>query len=289
MAFETISGQQVFSAATGQTFIFGDFFTVFYGETVSPSIYKWSQLLSITENSAGYVFYTLDKTYRLEKTAFTSSVEYLRIRAIIEGQIAINRNIRYKHLERILPLKYLYRNGIVGDDAYFIKGVYSEKEINSCNIALASTKVGRLIVLFGIIFAAAMFYFLMIHYGNVDTNWFYYLPIALFASTIVCLVIYLIIAVLARHKYNKVLKVDPALSEEISIAITPEGFSAVESFCHTGCDLIPWKEATFFIETHSGLVIIRDNKSVFWLPNSFVPKNIQPAIKNLISSRVKQR
>ena len=93
----------------------------------------------------------------------------------------------------------------------------------------------------------------------------------------------------ARHKYSSVQKADPATTQEITIVVAPEGFAAVESSVYTAHDLIPWNEANFFIETHMGLVVLRDNKSVFWLPKSFMPKNQQAGIYNLIASKVKQR
>lgn len=289
MAFETINGQRVFSGSTGQTFIFGDYFCVFSGESPNPFIYEWKNLISIIENTGGYTFYTVDNTFNLDRGAFSSDREYLNVRAIIEGKIAVYRSIKYKHRERILPLKYLCKSCDIAGDSFFLQGVYSEKDINSCNISLVSTKIGRYIFLLSIVLAAVIFTGLAHALGNLSGNWLYYLPISIFTSIIVCVVIYLIIAVFARHKYAKVAKVDPALAEEITIIIAPEGFAAVESVCYTGCDLIPWSEASFFIETHCGLVVIRDNKSVFWLPRSFMPKNLQTPITNFIAARVKQR
>ena len=272
MAFENVKGQKVFSGITGLTFLFADYFTVFPGNNTIPYVYDWSRLESVVENHNGYVFTTDDNTFILERTAFSSNEEYLSVRAIIEGQIAIHRNIRYKFNKRILPLKYLYENAYIGSDAYIMKGVYCEKDINSCNISLVSTKCGRYIFLLAVVIAGLVFFLLDRILGKTGDNWIYYAPIAIFSGIIVSVVIYLILAIVARRKYTMVAKVDPALSEEITIVVSPDGFAAVESFVYTGQDLIPWREASFFIETHSGFVIIRDNKSVFWLPRSFIPK-----------------
>lgn len=288
MAFETVPGQKVFSSITGISYIFGDYFVVFTGESASPEIYEWSQIESVTETIHNLTISTGLTSYCIERSAFISDEQYLNVRAIIEGQIAVYPNIRYKFNKRILPLKFLYTN-ITADNAYVMRGIYDEKVINTCNISLVSAKYGRFIFLLAVILILAIFFPMANIVGNFRENWLYCLPISIFLGIIISVVIYLLIGIMARHKYNKVGRVDPALTKEITIVVAPEGFAAVESSIYNGHDLIPWQEASFFIETHVGIVIFRDNESVLWLPKNYIPKNQQSNIFGLIASRVKQR
>lgn len=288
MAFESVNGQKVFSAMTGITYIFADYFVVFQGETVPPEIHDWGEIISVTEAMEKLTIATDAKTYYIERSAFNSDDQFLAVRAIIEGQIAIHPDIKYKFNKRILPLKYLYRS-INASNAYVMHGYYEEKVINSCNISLVSARFGRYIFLLAIVLIAIIFVVLSNILGNFTENWIYCLPISIFSGIIVSVVIYLVVGIIARHKFNTIKKVDPAASKEITVVVAPEGFAAVESSVYTPHDLIPWSEANFFIETHIGIVVLRDNKSVFWLPKSFIPKNEVNNILGLISTRVKQR
>ena len=288
MAFETVNGQKIFSSATGMTYIFGDYFVIFRSDNSTPEVYDWQNITSITENHGDLTISTDTTTYFIENSAFTSDDQFLTVRAIIEGQIAEHPDIRYKFNNRILPLKYLYRN-IEASNAYVMRGVYEEKVINSSNISLTSARFGRVIFMFSLLLMAIFFFVIASIMGNLQDNWIYCLPLSIFFGIIVSVIIYLIIGMVAKHKYSSVQKVDPATTKEITIVVAPEGFAAVESSVYTAHDLIPWSEANFFIETHMGLVVLRDNKSVFWLPKSFMPKNQQSGIYNLIASKVKQR
>ncbi len=288
MAFETVNGQKVFSAMTGTTYIFADYFVVFKGDNVSPEIYEWSRITSITE-TMDYITVSIGSdTYKIERAAFNSDDHFLAVRTIIEGQVALYPDIKYKFNKRILPLKYLYRN-ICPTNAYVLQGFYEEKVINSCNVALVIARYGRFIFLFTLVLIAVIFGVVISIMGNIEENWIYCLPISVFTGIIISIVAYLIIGIIARHKFNSIRKVDPATQKEITVVVAPEGFAAVETGVYTGHDLIPWSEANFFIETHIGLVVLRDNKSVFWLPKSFIPKNQQSDIFGMIASRVRQR
>ena len=288
MAFESVSGQKVFSSATGLTYIFGDYFVIFRSDSSVPEIYEWKSVSSITENRGNITISVGLSTYHIESAAFSSEEQFLTVRAIIEGHIAENPDIRYRFNQRILPLKYLYRN-IDASNAYVMHGIYEEKVINSSNISLVSARFGRVIFVFAILLMAIFFMIIAGIMGNIRDNWIYCLPLSIFFGIIVSVIVYLIIGAVARHKYSSVQKADPATTQEITVVVAPEGFAAVESSVYTAHDLIPWNEANFFIETHVGLVVLRDNKSVFWLPKSFMPKNQQAGIYNLIASKVKQR
>lgn len=288
MAFETVEGQKVFSPMTGTTYIFGDFFAVFRSDFSVPEIYEWKQISAVTETVDYITVSSGSDTYKIERAAFNSDDHLLAVRTIIEGQIALYPEIKYRFNKRILPLKYLYKN-MTPENAYVLQGVYDEKVINSCNVALVIARFGRYIFLLTIALIALIFIAVANILGEVKDNWMYYLPLSIFIGVIVSIVAYLIVGIAARHKFNSVKKVDPATQKEITVVVAPEGFAAVESSVYTGCDLIPWSEANFFIETHMGLVVLRDNKSVFWLPKSFIPKNEQSNIFGLIAARVRQR
>lgn len=288
MAFETVEGQKVFSHMTGTNYIFGDYFAVFRSDSVSPEIYEWNQISSVTETVDYLTITSGSDVYKIERAAFNSDDHLLAVRTIIEGQIAVYPDIKYRFNKRILPLKYLYKN-MTPENAYVLQGVYEEKVINSCNVALVIARFGRYIFILTLALIALIFLVVSNVLGEVKDNWMYYLPLSIFLGIIVSIVAYLIVGIAARHKFNSVRKVDPATQKEITVVVAPEGFAAVESSVYTGCDLIPWSEANFFIETHMGLVVLRDNKSVFWLPKSFIPKNQQSNIFGLIASRVRQR
>lgn len=288
MAFETVEGQRVFSPMTGTTYIFGDYFAVFRSDYAVPEIYEWKQISGVTETLDYLTITSGSVTYKIERAAFNSEDHLLAVRTIIEGQIALYPEIKYRFNKRILPLKYLYKN-VTPENAYVLQGVYDEKVINSCNVALVIARFGRYIFVLTLALIALIFIAVANVMGEVKDNWMYYLPLSIFLGIIVSIVAYLIIGIAARHKFNSVKKVDPATQKEITVVVAPEGFAAVESSLYTGCDLIPWSEANFFIETHMGLVVLRDNKSVFWLPKSFIPKDQQSNIFGLIASRVRQR
>lgn len=288
MAFESVEGQKVFSPMTGTTYIFGDYLAVFRSDAAYPEIYEWNQISSVTETVDYLTITSGSVTYKIERAAFNSDDHLLAVRTIIEGQIALYPEIKYRFNKRILPLKYLYKN-MTPSNAYVLQGVYEEKVINSCNVALVIARFGRYIFLLTIVLIVLIFLAVSNVLGNVKDNWYYYLPLSIFLGIIVSIVAYLVVGIAARHKFNSVRKVDPATQKEITVVVAPEGFAAVESSVYTGCDLIPWSEANFFIETHMGLVVLRDNKSVFWLPKSFIPKNEQSNIFGLIALRVRQR
>lgn len=288
MAFETVNGQKVFSSVDGITYIFGDYFVVFRGDNSVPEIYEWQNISSITENHGNIIIDAGMTTYYIESSDFNSVDQFLTVRAIIEGHIAEYPNIRYKFNQRILPLKYLYRN-VDASNAYVMRGIYEEKVINSSNISLVSARFGRVIFVFAVLLMAIFFLIIASIMGNLQENWIYCLPLSIFFGIIVSVIIYLIIGMSAKHKYSSVQKDDPATTQEITVVVAPEGFAAVESSVYTSHDLIPWSEANFFIETHMGIVVLRDNRSIFWLPKSFMPKNQQAGIYNLIASKVKQR
>ncbi len=288
MAFESVKGIKIFSHMTGTTYIFGDYFVVIQGEANPPDIYEWSSVTDVVENLSGICITVNSRKYDIEMQAFDTEDIFLTVRAIIEGQLAFYPNVHYKFNKRILPLKYLYKN-ITPTNAYIMKGYYDEKVINSCNIALVIARFGRYMFFATLALICAIFLILINVLGDLKENWIYYLPLSIFLGIIISIVAYLIVGIIARHKFNSTKKVDPATVKEITVVVAPEGFAAVESFVYTGRDLIPWSEANFFIETHAGLVVLRDNKSVFWLPKSFIPKNQQSEIFGLIAARVRQR
>ena len=94
MAFESVSGQKVFSSATGLTYIFGDYFVVFRNDSAAPEIYEWKSVSSIAENHGSITISVGMSTYHIESAAFSSEEQFLTVRAIIEGQIAENPDIR---------------------------------------------------------------------------------------------------------------------------------------------------------------------------------------------------
>ncbi len=291
MAFDSIPGIKVYSSRSGQYYILGDYFSVCTVDGGSPVIYKWSDIISVTEKKDGMAVCTYDgNNYTMLKNAFNGQGEYLAARAILEGSISSDAVRNYHPMKRILPFKYDY--GHISDPkiVYISKGVYSEKEINNYNLAIVSTKIGKMLWLILLILSIAAFGLIFFIFGwdSVAKNWLYFLPISIFSAITLTMLIYIIIALLARYRFSEVFRQDPALGQEITFVLANEGFGAIESILYTGSDLIPWSRTRYYIETKNSIAVIMD-RSIMWLPKRMFPKEMQKEIVNFITARVKQR
>ncbi|MCL1823736.1 MAG: YcxB family protein [Oscillospiraceae bacterium] len=289
MAFESLHGVKVVSYMTEQTFIIGDFFAVYKKDEEFPLIYRWSEVKSVTENKLDFIINTGEVVYKIAKTCFSDDKKALAVRGIIEGIISVNPSIEYIHQKRILPPKNLYITGDISDANYIANGVYKEREINFSNVILLNTRLGSVFKVTALLAIITAFIFLHVFYGDTAKNWFYFLPVSIFAGGILVMFIYLICAVIANYHYSYLFKTDAAISEEITFAVSADGFSAVESNLHTGNEYIPWSEAAFFIETNSVFIIYKNNKAVCWLPKRLFDKEAQTQITKFIAERLYQK
>jgi hypothetical protein len=289
MAFESLPGVKIISHAAEQTFIVGDFFAVYQKGEDNPIIYRWAEIKSITENKIDFIINAGGVTYKIPKFGIPDEKRLLNLRAVLEGAAAFNRDIDYNHQKRILPPKYLYMSGDMSDAPYTVSGIYKEREINLSNVILLNTRLGKSFKVIAFFAIAAAFAFLHFVYGDTQDNWFWFLPISVFAGGIAVMLVFLVCAVIANYHYAYLYKTDPALSEEITFSISSAGFSAVENFLYSGNEFIPWQEANYFIETNNIFIVYKHNKAVFWLPKRLFSKEVQTEISNFIHARLVQK
>ncbi|MDR2558916.1 MAG: hypothetical protein LBC86_05150 [Oscillospiraceae bacterium] len=289
MAFESLPGVKVASYASEQTFVVGDFFAVYLKSEENPTIYRWTEVKSITENKTDFIINAAGIVYKIPKLNIPDEKKLLNLRGVLEGAASFNPDIEYSHQKRILPPKYLYLNGDPGETPYTVNGYYKEREINLSNAILLNTRLGNMFKL--IAFAAIVSIFAVLHFfwGDTAQNWFWFLPISVFSGGIAVMLVYLVCAVIANYHYAHLYKTDPALSEEITFTVSTAGFSAVESHLFTNGEFIPWEEANYFIETNNVFIIYKHNKAVFWLPKRLFTKEIQMEISGFIHERLVQK
>jgi hypothetical protein len=289
MAFESLPGVKVISHASEQTFVVGDFFAVYQRGEEVPTIHRWSEIKTITENKTDFIISTGSTTYKIPKIGISDEKKLLNLRGILEGAASFNHNIEYSHQKRILPPKYLYLSGDMSDAPYTVTGVYKEREINLSNVILLNTRIGRVFKYVAFIVIILTFSLLHFFAGGAEENWLWFLPISVFTGGISVMLVYLVCAVIANYHYTYLYKTDPALSEEITFTISSAGFSAVESYLYSGNEFIPWEEANYFIETNNVFIVYKHNKAVFWLPKRLFSKETQTEISGFIHARLLQK
>ena len=295
MAFESLPGVKINDPDNKKTFIIADFFSVYDNDEEIPNIYKWADFNYIAETKDAFILKingtpAVAREFVIDKELLTVP-NMIRIRAIIEGVVAANPNIEYKYGKRILPTKDLCTGFEIPNEAYIATGAYKENEINNSNIILQNTGFDRLLWIFAPIAAIFVLIIQIIFFKNIDdiSNIIKYLVIALFAGVATGMSIYLFCVFSAKTLYNKILKEDPALLEEITFVVCEEGFIAAESEVYDYSDIIHWHQVAYFIETNHVYIIFNRNKAVFWLPKRLFPKELHQEIGNFIADRLLQK
>ena len=289
MAFEALPGVKVISHTKGQTFIVGDFFAVYQKGADFPTIYRWTQIDAIVENSDNFIIVADGVIYKIPKSCVPDEKKLLNLRGILEGAVSNNPEINYTHQKRILPPKSEYQSGDITSAQFKASGVYNEREINFSNVVLLNTRLGKAFRVIAFLTILLVFLLLHVFHGETAKNWIYFIPVSLFTGGIVVMFVYLVCTIIARYYYASVYKVDPALTVEITFAVCPEGYSAVESHLHTGFEFIPWSEAAYFIETNYAYIIYKSKGSIFWLPKRLFEKDVQNELSDFIASRVNMK
>ena len=290
MAFENIDGVKIASVETEQVFLVGDTFTVFEGENPIPSIYNWADLKSVGESKTEFSFETADsRVYKIGFHLIPDISRRLRLRAIIEGNLAKHPSVEYRHLKRILMNKTNYTSCDAPSRAFVSKGVYNEKEISYSNVTLLNTRLGKIFILTGILITISVFLFCFFFIGDFMENYKYFIPISTFCGVIISMFIYIACAIMAKFIYATLLKADSALDREITFTVAEDGFSAIETELHTGYDLVRWADVAYFVETNYVFIIYKDQKSVFWLPKRLFSKERQREISDFIATRLNQK
>lgn len=289
MAFEALPGVKIISHANEKTYIISDFFSVYSKEQALPRIYSWSEIVSIAEGRFDFTIATVEDTYKIAKTEIVDVNKLLQIRALLEGAVAAHPKILYSHQRRILPPKTIYRHCDVSANCYSATGVYNEREISYSNVILLNTRLSRVFWIISALTILGVFLILYLAVGDIAANWLYYIPISAFSGLAVTMFFYIACAIIAKYIYAALLKVDPALMQEITFILCNEGFAAIESKVNTNSDLIRWSEAAYFIETNYVYIIFKNKKAVFWLPKRLFPKEKHKELSNFIASRLQQK
>lgn len=290
MAFDTLPPLKINSASTGQEFIFSDYIAVFDVNEPVPRIYKYSQVTLYVEKHTFFLLSVENDVYHIGKECFTTPVELFHFRALVEGGLSDNEDVEIHTGTRILPSKNLYRHIDYDSNMFKTTGGYSEREINSGNLVLMNNRMGRMLWLIALAAGVATFTLCYFIGGHVEQNWFYYGLIALFFGIGVSVVIYLICVLMAKFRFSEMYRSDPAMSEDITFVISTDGFAAVESCVLTGCDLIPWSEGNYYIETnYIIMVVLKEKNRYFWVPKRLFPKDAQGKLSEFFSVRLPSR
>jgi len=287
MAFDTLKGERIYVSQNAQTFLIGDYFSVFGNESEIPLIYEWSEVKTYSEQAGGFVIVTNDgENYVIPRNCFADSAQIIRFRSIAEGQLS---GAKCRLIQRILPPKYNYSFVDIPEQSYSASCFYNEKDINSGSVAHMHSRTAKYIFLVGLIVFILAFVALSVFVGRVEDNWYYYLPISFFGGVGVAVAIYLISSVIARFRFADFVKYDVSTLEETVIVIAHAGFAAVEKCVYTGMELIPWTMADHYFETKTTIVITCRDRSVCWIPKRIFPKNVQSDVSSFISSRVQAK
>ncbi len=287
MAFDSLNGERIYVSQNGQTFLAGDYFSVFDNEAEVPNIYEWSEIKSYSEQQNGFNIVTEDGVnYNIPRNCFSDSRQLIRFRTIAEGQL--NKN-NCRLTQRILPPKYNYSSVDIPEQSFSASCTYNEKDINSGSVASMHSKTIKYMILLAIAVMIIVFTCLAYFRGELTDSWYYYLPISFFSGVGVGIGAYLISIVVARFRFADFVKHDVSTVEESVIVVAHAGFAAVEKCVYTGMELIPWSEADYYFETKTTIVITCRDKSVCWIPKRIFPKNAQNDLSTFISSRVSAR
>ena len=287
MAFESLAGERIYVSQSAETFLVGDYFSVYGMEDEIPMIYEWSDVKGYSELQNGVTIVTSDgESYFIPRNAFSDNLQLIRFRAIAEGQL---KSVNCRLNQRILPPKYNYCSVDPPEQSFSATCRYNEKDINSGSVANMHSRTGKYVIAIGLAVFAIVFIILAYFRGAVAENWFYYLPISLFSGVGVGVAVYLISGVIARFRFADFVKHDVAALEETVIVIAHAGFAAVEQAVFTGMELIPWTSADHYFETKTTIVITCKDKSICWIPKRVFPKNVQNDISSFISSRVQAK
>ncbi len=287
MAFESLMGERIYVSQSAQTFLVGDYFSVYGMEDEIPDIYEWSEVKSYSELQNGVtITVSSGETYHIPRNAFSDNLQLIRFRAIAEGQL---QSANCRLTQRILPPKYNYCSVDPPEQSFSATCRYNEKDINSGSVASMHSRTGKYIIAVGLVVFAVMFLVLAFVRGNLAESWFYYLPISVFCGIGVAVAVYLISSMIARFRFADFVKHDVSTLEETVIVIAHAGFAAVEQAVYTGMELIPWTNADHYFETKTTIVITCKDKSICWIPKRIFPKNVQNDISSFIASRVQAK
>lgn len=287
MAFDLLKGEKIYVSQTALTFIFGDYFSVFEDASDIPRIYPWDAVKGYTERPQELAF-TMDdgETYTVPKNAFADSEQLIRCRTIAEGQLSAGV---CRLSQRIIPPKYNYTAAEPPEVSFSASGYYIEKDINSGSAANIYAVTAKYLWLVAAVVFVLVLLLLNAVLGDLDKNWYYYTPIALFSGIGAAVIVCVILGIVSKFRYSEFVKRDVSAMEEIVLVVAREGFAATERCVYTGVELIPWTRASYQFETKTTIVIICKDKTVCWIPKRLFPKNVQRELASFVASNVQSK
>ena len=291
MAFEALPGVKIDDPRGNRAFIIADLFSVYENESETPKVYKWSDFKSVSETKDAFILNNGSSEFNIPKDWIRDPAVFIRVRAIIEGAIAGDPDIEYKYGKRILPPKTLCNSCEIPPEAYVANGSYIESEINNSNVTLKNPQLDKLIWVFALVALFITLAVQAVFFGDITdiSSLLLYLVIAVFAGGAAGMSAYLFSAYGAKTLYGKILKEDPALSEDITFVVCEKGFMAAETEVYDFSDIINWHQVEYFIETNHVYIIFSRNKAVFWLPKRLFPKEMHRELGDFIADRLVQK
>jgi hypothetical protein len=301
MAFESLPGVKITDLTANRAYIVADFFSVYENAFDAPGeiplIYKWSDFSVISETRDAFILEggssssktpnaASGKVFRIPKDIIPDVASQIRIRAILEGVIASNPRIEYRHGRRILPPKTVCVGCEIPPEAYIATGGYRENEINNSNVILKNSGFDKLMWGFIPIATIAAFIAQALFIGELRENILQFTVVSVFTGIAAGLSIYLFCVYSAKTLYAKILREDPAVLEEITFVVCEEGLMAAESEVYDFSDIIKWHEVDYFIETDKVFIIFFNTKAVFWLPKRLFPKELHKELGDFIAEKL---
>lgn len=287
MAFDLLRGEKIHVSQTALTFIFGDYFSVFEDTSDIPRIYPWDAVRGYAERPQELTITTDDgEIYVIPKNSFADGEQLIRCRSIAEGQLSADV---CRLNQRIIPPKYNYAVTEPPEVSFSASGYYIEKDINSGSAANIYAVTAKYLWLVAAVVFAAVFLILNAALGELDKNWYYYTPIALFSGIGAAVIVCVILGIISKFRYSEFVKQDVSAVEEIVLVVSRAGFAATERCVYTGAELIPWTRAAYQFETKTTVVIICKDKTVCWIPKRLFPKEVQKEMATFVASNVQAK
>lgn len=275
MAFDTLPGMKITINQHPQSFIVGDYFSVFNSSSDVPEVYEWSSIKSYIEAPDLFTITLFNgNSYKITKNCFTDSAQIIFFRSIVEGQLSECANTTKKVYRRIIPPKYNYRGTDISGKVFSATGTYTERDINTGSLAKVYSRFAWLIWLTALVATGLGLWYSFAYDKDAMENIFYYVCISVFYGIGVALVTYLICCTRARYHYANYVRTDVSTTENIVFIVADGGFAATEECVYSGKDLIPWSMAQSYFETKHSVVIFLKDKSVCRIPRRLFDKKV---------------
>lgn len=289
MAFYDLKPVRVFDETSGCTYIVGDTFAVYSFGTERPTVYSWEMIKSVSDdNKKGVIFETEGTQYKIPMSCFKIREDYFRLIAITES-MRRKYSFSYQHGARVLPLKDMYIEAGVGDEAYIGEGHIDENDTAAAFVMLMNLRLVKVLWLIALLVMLLVFAVLHITIGVTRENILYFIPISIAVGGILTLIVYIICHTVARSRFTRIAGSDPAVEEPLTFVISPYGFAACESCAYDRQDLIPWSRLDYFIETDKIYILYKDGNAVTYIPKKAFDKKHINGISDMMAIHLEQK